>query len=257
VDGRWTKGTLLCWAVCLWTLLSGVSSRVGAAEPDSVTVFAAASTTNAVAEIGELFVDRKVGKFFASYASSSTLAKQIEQGAPADVFISANQKWMDYLEGKRVIDPSTRFDLLSNRIVLIVPADSAIGKVDLRPDFPLSTLLHDGRLAMGDPDHVPAGMYGKAALKALGVWDAVEAMVASAKDVRAALALVERGEAPLGVVYATDAAISDKVRVVALFPENTHPPILYPVAIVAGRGNPAARRFMPIQNLNTPFCKRG
>ena len=185
-----------------------------------------------------------MGRFVSSFASSSTLAKQIESGAPADVYLSANKKWMDYLEERKMIDPTTRFDLLSNRIVLVVPADSNIKRIAIAAHFELAKLLGDGHLAMGDPDHVPAGMYGKRALEKLGVWETVKGKVARAKDVRAALALVERGEVPLGEVYATDASISNKVRVVGVFPEDSHPQIVYPVALVAGRDTPVARRFL-------------
>jgi molybdate transport system substrate-binding protein len=153
---------------------------------------------------------------------------------------------MDYLGERQMIETDSRVDLLGNRIVLIVPTDSAVRTVPIVPAFDLAGLIGDGRLAMGDPDHVPAGIYGKQALDALGVWSAVEARVARAKDVRAALALVERGEAPFGVVYATDAAISDKVRVVGVFPESSHPSIVYPVAVVAGKRSAAVNRFMDL-----------
>ena len=211
---------------------------------DAVTVYAAASTTNAVTDIGRLFAEKKMGVIKTSFASSSTLAVQIENGAPASIFISANKKWMDYLEKKKRIDPATRTDLLGNRIVLIAPADSKTGNVTLKAGFDLSGLLGNSMLAMGNPDYVPAGIYGKQALEHLGVWKRVRDRIAGAKDVRAALALVERGEASLGVVYATDAAITGKVRVIGTFPENSHPPIVYPVAMVAGNETPGAKRFL-------------
>jgi molybdate transport system substrate-binding protein len=226
-------------------LLTG-GAGLGLAASDGVTVFAAASTTNAVTEIGAIFSESHQERFTPSFASSSTLAKQIENGAPADIFLSANKKWMDYLEEKQMIEKGTRIDLLSNRIVLIVPADSGVKDVAIGPGFDLLPLIGDGRLSMGDPDHVPAGIYGKQALESLGVWAYVESRVAGAKDVRAALALVERGEAPLGLVYATDAAISDKVRVVGTFPATSHPPIVYPVAVAAGKRSPSADRFMTL-----------
>jgi len=226
------------------TFVIGISERSLADESESVTVFAAASTTNAVTEIGSLFENRKMGKFKSSFASSSTVAKQIEQGAPADIYISANIKWMDYLESKNMIEPGSRFDLLNNRIVLIAPKDSSISHIDIRPGFDLVTLLGDGRFSMGDPDHVPAGIYGMKALEKLGVWASVEKRVARAKDVRAALALVERGETPLGQVYATDAAISDKVKIVGIFPLECHPPVVYPVAVVAGHKSKVAMLFI-------------
>ncbi len=233
-------------AILAFGLTAGFHTAVQAAEPDSVTVFAAASTTNAITDIGKMFTDKKMGKFVPSFASSSTLAKQIENGAPANVFVSANQQWMNYLADKKMIVPSSRFDLLRNRIVLIAPADSKTKKVEIGPGFDLVKLLGDGRLAMGDPDHVPAGIYGKQALEKLGTWKNVEPKVARSKDVRAALALVERGETPFGIVYATDAAISSKVKVVGIFPENTHPPIVYPVAIVAGKDTATAQSFLKL-----------
>ena len=227
-----------------FTFFAGTFCRTAAAEPGTMTVFAAASTTNAVTDIMRLFEDRGNVRLRSSFASSSTLAKQIEQGAPADVYISANTKWMDYLETKNMIEPDTRFDLLGNSIVLIAPRDSAINHIDIHPGLNLVMLLGDGRLSMGDPDHVPAGIYGKKAFKKLGMWSDIEKMVARSKDVRAALALVERAETPLGQVYATDAAISDKVRVVGIFPQESHPPIIYPVAIVVGRKNETALKFI-------------
>jgi molybdate transport system substrate-binding protein len=240
----------------LWMIgmmIVGGASGTAFAGSDTVTVFAAASTTNAVTEIGRIFTEQNPERFVSSFASSSTLAKQIENGAPADIFISANPQWMDYLDGKHMIEKGTRIDLLSNRIVLIVPADSKVHSVQIGPKFDLLSLIGDGHLAMGDPDHVPAGIYGKQALETLGVWNAIESRVARSKDVRAALALVERGEAPVGVVYATDAAITDKVRVVGTFPEDSHPPIVYPVGVVAGKLSPAADRFMEL--LRSPRAK--
>lgn len=225
-------------------IFMGMVTAGYAADGDTVTVFAAASTTNAVTEIGELFMARNMGGFLPSFAASSTLAKQIEKGAPAEVYVSANEKWMDYLEEKDLIDPAGRYNLLSNRIVLVAPAGSALENVEIEPNFKLDELLDGGYLAMGDPDHVPAGIYGKQALETLGVWDEVGDRIARQKDVRSALALVERGEVTLGVVYATDAAITDKVRVVGIFPENSHPPIVYPVALVKGGETPVAERFL-------------
>jgi molybdate transport system substrate-binding protein len=218
--------------------------RATAAETD-VVILAAASTTNAINEIGELYAARNLGRITPSFGSSSTLAKQIESGAPADIFLSANKEWMDFLEEKNLIAKKSRFDLLSNRIVLIAPVDSPLKQIDVAPGFSLTAALgKDGRLSMGDPDHVPAGMYGKKALEYLGSWDPIKDRLAPMKDVRAALVLVERGEAPLGLVYATDAAISQKVRVVGTFPIDTHPPIVYPVAAVAGGKTAKAQHFL-------------
>lgn len=223
---------------------------VADASESELVVFAAASTTNAVTEVGEIFAARNLGHIKTSFASSSTLAKQIASGAPVDVYISANKKWMDFLEEKNLLAPGSRFDLLSNRIVLIVPNNSHLKPVTLAPDFPLAGLLDGERLSIGDPEHVPAGIYGKQALQTLAIWDSVKDHLAPMKDVRAALTLVERGEAPIGLVYATDAVISDKVRVIGMFPEDSHPPIVYPVAVMSGRLTPEADQFMKF--LKTP-----
>lgn len=239
--------SILCATTAVFfALLSGpaVAENSAGIADEEVTVFAAASTTDAVARIGALFSSRGQGRMTASFASSSTLAKQIENGAPADVYISANGKWMDYLQARNRIDPASRFDLFSNRIVLIVPEGSPLRAVEVVSHFPLAKLLGEGRLAMGDPDHVPAGIYGKRALEHLEVWDSVRDRIAPMKDVRTALVMVERGEVPLGLVYATDAAISKKVWVVGQFPPDCHPAIVYPVAIIAGRQTPAAQRFV-------------
>ena len=230
-----------------------MADRALAADGD-VTVFAAASTTNALTEIGDLYYAKGLGKITTSFASSSTLAKQIASGAPADVYLSANIKWMDFLAEKDAIDKAARFDLLGNRIVLIVPSDSPVESVEVKRGMDLAALLgDDGRLSLGDPAHVPAGMYGKKAMEELGLWRQVEGRLAPMKDVRAALVLVERAEVPLGQVYATDAAISDKVRVAGTFPAESHPPIVYPVAAVAGGNAKAAAAFLDF--LKTPEAK--
>jgi molybdate transport system substrate-binding protein len=231
-------------ATVLVALFLFFGTAFGVNASDTVTVFAAASTTNAIGEIGGMFVERKLGRFLPSFAASSTLAKQIENGAPATVYVSANKAWMDYLETKDLIEPASRCNLLANRIVLIAPAESPLDNVAVGPGFRLKDLLDGGYLAMGDPDHVPAGIYGKKALEALGAWDEIGNRIARQKDVRSAMALVERGEVTLGVVYATDAAVTEKVKVVGVFPESSHPPIVYPVAIVKGNETAAARRFL-------------
>ena len=209
------------------------------AKAETITVFAAASLKDALDENAKAFKAKSGDRIVVSYAASSALAKQIEAGAPADVFISADLDWMDYLEQRRLIKPDTRRNLVRNRLVLIAPADSKVS-VDIRPGFRLAALLGNGRLAMANPDAVPAGKYGKASLEALGVWKDVQAKVAPTENVRAALVLVSRGEAPLGIVYRTDAAADPKVRVVGLFPENTHPPIIYPIAVTANGKSAAA-----------------
>ncbi len=178
-----------------------------------------------------------------SYAASSALAKQIEQGAPADVFISADLAWMDYLADKKLIKADTRSNLLGNRIVL-VSGKSDAPAVEIEPGLDLAGLLGDGRLAMGAVDSVPAGKYGKAALEKLGLWPNVAGKVAGAESVRAALLLVSRGEAPYGIVYRTDAAADANVKVVGTFPEDSHPPIIYPVAITADSRNADAAAYL-------------
>lgn len=237
------KGVSVIATVSFIIAFSLSAMMVQAAEPEPVLVFAAGSTTNAVTEIADLFKRITKTPVIPSFASSSTLAKQIQSGAPAMIFISADNKWMDFLEEKKLIEPGTRHALLSNRIVLVAPIDSPL-KLEIQPGFDLSGALGQNRLAMGDPAHVPAGIYGKQALETLGVWEGVKDRIAPAKDVRSALVLVERGEAPLGIVYATDAAITDKVRIVGRFPENAHPPIVYPVALVAGNKTEAAEAFI-------------
>ncbi len=208
------------------------------AQAADLLVFAAASLKDALdavlADYGQ-----GGGATVASYASSSTLARQIEQGAPADVFISANPQWMDYLAERGLIRPESRADLLGNGLVLVAPKASDLA-LEIAPGFDLAGALAGHKLAMGDPDHVPAGIYGKAALESLGVWAAVAPAVVRAEDVRAALALVGRDEAPLGIVYSSDALADPSVRVVGTFPPDSHPPIVYPVAIVADSKHPAA-----------------
>ena len=228
-----------------WALIGLMGLLLAPAVParaDDLLVFAAASTKDAATEIGKAYEAAGHGKVTFSFASSSDLAKQIENGAPAAIFISADTKWMDYLADKKMIVGDSRKDLLGNRLVLIAPQDSTL-KVDLGPNAPLAQALGDGKLAMGDPDAVPAGRYGKAALDKLGIWPSVEGAVVRAKDVRATLALVERGEAAAGIVYSTDALISKKVRVVGDFPPDSYPKIIYPAALVAGRDDAAAKDF--------------
>jgi molybdate transport system substrate-binding protein len=214
-----------------------------AGHAQTITVFAAASIKNALDDIGRDYHARTGVKISGVYAASSALAKQIEQGAPADVFISADRDWMDYLEQRKLVTSASRFDLLRNRLALIAPAGSRTS-LRIAPGFALAAALGNDRLAMADAASVPAGKYGKAALEALGVWKDVRSRVASAGDVRGALLLVARGEAPLGIVYSTDAAVEPKVRVVDVFPENTHPPIVYPAALTAETRNAAAQPFL-------------
>ena len=232
------KSLILTLVACL--ALMAAPAVPGALAADSeLLVFAAASTTNAVTDVGEAFMKQHQTKVVNSFASSSNLAKQIAQGAPAQVYISANVKWMNFVEEKGAIVPESRFNLLRNRLVLIAPANSPLGDMQITKDTDLLKLMGDGRLAMGDPDHVPAGMYAKQALVSLNFWDKVKDKIAASANVRAALALVESGEAPLGMVYSTDAAISKKVKVLGMFPNESHKPIVYPVAMVKGAGDTA------------------
>jgi molybdate transport system substrate-binding protein len=215
----------------------------GPSAAGEVTVFAASSMTNALGAIAERFEADTGHELTLSLAGSSALARQIRQGAPADVFISANPGWMDALEADGLIAAGTRFDLVSNALVLIAAgADPA--RVEIGPELDLAGLLGDGPLAMALVDAVPAGIYGRTALENLGLWTEVAPRVAQTGNVRAALALVALGEAPYGIVYATDARAEDDVTVVGRFPPDTHPPIVYPVAGIVGRTGPAATDFL-------------
>ncbi|MBJ3776690.1 molybdate ABC transporter substrate-binding protein [Acuticoccus mangrovi] len=214
-----------------------------AASADEVVVFAAASLKNALEDVADAWHEETGGTATISFAGSSALARQIQAGAPADVFISANVGWMDTLEEDDLIIADTRRDVLANSIVLIA-ADPDAAPVTLEPGVDIAGLLDGGRLAMALVDAVPAGIYGKAALTSLGVWDDVAPQVAQADNVRAALALVARGEAPYGIVYATDAAAEPAVKVVATFPADTHPPIIYPAALTTGTDDPDAADFL-------------
>jgi len=214
-----------------------------AAAAEKVTVFAAASLKNALDAANAAWQAESGNETAVSYAASSALAKQIEAAAPADLFISADLAWMDYVGEKKLIKDDTRSNLLGNRIVLVAPKGKAEA-VDIKEGFDLAGLVGDGKLAMGAVDSVPAGKYGKAALEKLGVWSSVEGKVAGAESVRAALALVSRGEAPYGIVYETDAAADPGVAVVGTFPEESHPPIIYPVAILSESQSPAAAAYL-------------
>jgi molybdate transport system substrate-binding protein len=225
-------------------MLAGLASSTQApAQAGDVVVFAAASLKNALDAITAQWQTETGKKVVISYAASSALAKQIEQGAPAQMFISADLDWMDYAAQKHLIKPETRSNLLGNRIVLIAPKDKA-QSVEIKPAFDLVKILGSGRLAMANVDAVPAGKYGKAALEKLGVWSSVSDKVAQAENVRAALLLVSRGEAPAGIVYQTDAAAEPNVKIIGTFPEDTHPPIIYPIALTASAANPDAEALL-------------
>ncbi len=228
------RRTMLGAALGLVASLWLIGAPAPAKAQEDVTVYAAASLKNALDAITAKWQAETGRKAKISYAASSALAKQIENGAPADLFMSADLDWMDYLAQRKLIKPDTRRNLLGNRIVLVTAKDSKVGAIKIDPGFPLAQSLGpDGRLAMGEVNSVPAGKYGKAALEALGVWPTVSSRLAQAESVRAALLLVSRGEAPLGIVYQTDAAADPGVRIVDAFPENTHPAIIYPVALTA------------------------
>jgi molybdate transport system substrate-binding protein len=204
-----------------------------------VTVFAAASLKESMDEQARRFEAASGNKVIVSYGASNALAKQIESGAPADVFISADLDWMNYLDQRKVLKSNTRSNLLDNTLVLVEPA-AGTSILKIAPNFPLASALGPEKLAMANPDSVPAGKYGKSALQSLGVWKSVEAKIARAETVRAALALVARGEAPFGIVYRTDAMADKGVKVVDVFPPNSYPPIVYPIAVVAGANSSAA-----------------
>jgi molybdate transport system substrate-binding protein len=213
------------------------------AQDASLTIFAAASLKNVLDDVDAAFSKQTGLKVVASYAASSALIKQIEEGAPADVFISADPDWMDYGAKKQLIKDGTRFNLLGNKLVLIAPKDSKLDTVTIGPGFDLAKLAGDGKIATADVRAVPAGMYAKAALEKLGGWAAAEPKIAMTENVRAALVLVARGEAPLGIVYETDAKVEPLVKVVGSFPANSHPPIIYPAAATKN-AKPAAAKYL-------------
>jgi molybdate transport system substrate-binding protein len=212
------------------SILSGSATSPALAQDKSLTVFAAASMKNALDDIDAAYTAKTGVKIVVSYAASSALAKQIEQGAPADIFASADTDWMDYAASKKNINEPTRMNLLGNTIVLIAPKDSKIDNVTIGPGFDLSKLAGDGKIATGDVKAVPVGKYAKAALEKLGAWSAAEPKFAMAESVRVALTLVSRGEAALGIVYSTDARVDPGVKIVGTFPADSHPAIIYPVA---------------------------
>jgi molybdate transport system substrate-binding protein len=231
----------------LWLLVACLSARA-----QELTVFAAASLTDALKDVDALWQQQGHSKIRFSFAASSTLARQIDQGAPANLFASADRQWMDWVQARKLIADDTRRTLLGNRLVLIMPRDQ-VHPVTIAKGMNLLALLgRDGRLATGDPSNVPAGMYAKQALTKLGLWDAIEPHLAPTEDVRTALLLVARGEAPLGIVYSTDAAVSQGVAVAGVFPPGLHDPITYPFAVTKPGDTPEARAFMTF--LATPMA---
>jgi molybdate transport system substrate-binding protein len=231
---------ILGW-LALWVCLAAGQASAAEEKP-SITVFAAASLTNVLQDLGDGFTrDSSIPVRF-SFAASSALARQIENGSRADVFFPADLEWMDYLQSRKLVQAASRHDVLTNQLVLIAPAGSRI-ILKIKPHFELAATLGNGRLATGDPDSVPVGRYAHEALANLGVWDEVSSRLVRADSVRSALAFVGRGEAALGIVYATDALIDNKVRVVDTFPAASHKPIVYPVALTVG-AKPDAARFL-------------
>jgi molybdate transport system substrate-binding protein len=237
------------------SLLPGIAQA-----QNNVVIFAAASLKNALDEIAATWsTDTGKPAPKISYAASSALAKQLEQGAPVDMFISADLDWMDHVQGKDLIRNDTRFNLLGNKIVIIAPKDAKTANLAIKGDD-LAKALAGGRLSMANVESVPAGKYGKAALEKLGAWTAVKDSIAQAENVRAALLLVARGEAPLGIVYSTDAAAEPGVRIVATFPAESHPPITYPAALTRESKNADAKSFLDFlrsAKARTVFEKQG
>ena len=234
----------LVWA------LAGVPQLIA---QEQITVFAAASMKNALDDANAAFSKATGIKVVASYEASSALAKQIEQGAPADVFISADLRWMDYASERKLINSNTRINLLGNKLVLIAPVDSKLANVVIGDGFDLARLAGDGRIAVADVKAVPAGLYAKAALEKLGAWTAAEPKLAQAENVRATLAFVARGEAPIGIVYETDAKVEPRVKVIGIFPDNAYPPVTYPAAATAETKKPGVGQYFSF--LRTPAAK--
>lgn len=225
----------LAGAACLFALQGSA-----AAADKGITVFAAASLTNVLQDLGDAYTKETSIPVKFSFAASSTLARQIENGSRADLFFSADLEWMDYLQARNLIQPATRRDMLGNQLVLVAPLDSKVS-LKIEPHFPLAATIGTGRLATGDPDSVPVGRYAHEALAHLGVWDEIAPRLVRAESVRAALAFVDRGEAVLGIVYTTDALVDKNVRIVAAFPADSHAPIIYPAALATGAKAEAAK----------------
>ena len=267
MTSQWPRHALVGWALTL--LGAGTAGSAGAAgaagagtagehAPTALLVFAAASLSDALEEVDRAFTARTGVHVNASYAASSLLAKQIQAGAPADAFFSADLAWVDYLEERGLLQRGSRREVLGNALVLIAPADSPL-RLSITPGFDLTAALAAGRLAMADPDSVPAGQYARAALTKLGAWQGVSERLVRGENVRAALAYVARGEAPLGIVYRSDAQAEKRVRVVGVFPEDTHPPIVYPLALTVRARAPAARfaDFLTSETARQIFTRYG
>ncbi|MEJ2765032.1 molybdate ABC transporter substrate-binding protein [Photobacterium sp. MCCC 1A19761] len=228
------SGLFACCAV----LAAGSASAA-----EKVTVFAAASLTNAMKEVAALYEQQTGTGSTLSFASSSALARQIAQGAPADIYLSANEKWMNYVAQQEAIEPQSRKTLLTNRLVMVAPTGYPADQIEVTASWDLTAALQGTRLATGDPNHVPAGMYAQQSLENLGLWQQAMPLLARANNVRSALLLVERQEALLGIVYKTDALVSEKVKIVAELPASSHTPISYPAALVKGQADDAVRAY--------------
>jgi len=239
------RSLLRAFGMCTLLLAGAVQAQGKAAPAAPLNVFAAASLKESMDEAGAAWQRRSGQQVRSSYAASSALARQVEQGAPADVFLSADTDWMDWLQQRRLIDIASRRDLLGNTLVLVAPATSNAKPLALRKGGSLLPLLgKDGRIALALTDSVPAGKYAEAAFTSLGMWNALQPRAAEVENVRAALLLVSRGETPLGVVYGSDAKADPGVRLLATFPAASHPPIVYPVARIAASRNPRAKAFV-------------
>ena len=226
--------------------------NVGVAQERIITIFAAASLKNAIDDANAVFARQTGIRVVVSYAATPALVKQIEQGAPADVFLSADLQWMDYAAGKKLIQADTRVNLLGNKLVLIAAKDSKLDNMVIAQGFDIARLAGNGRIAVADVKAVPAGRYAKTALESLDAWSAAEGKLAQAENVRAALAFVSRGEAPIGIVYATDAKIEPGVKIIGTFPDGSHPPVTYPVAATVN-AKPEAARYLDV--LRTPTVR--
>ncbi|MFY9686053.1 MAG: molybdate ABC transporter substrate-binding protein [Pseudolabrys sp.] len=243
--------------VKFFAFVSFLAILAGAPQPlmaqEQIMVFAAASLKNALDDTNAAFTKATGVKTTTSYAASSALAKQIEQGAPAEVFISADLQWMDYLGERKLIKPDSRINLLGNKLVLIAPADSKIANVAIGQGFDIAKLAGSGRIAVADVNAVPAGRYAKGALEKLGSWAAAEPKLAQAENVRATLAFVARDETPIGIVYETDAKVEPKVKIIGAFPDGSHPPVTYPVAATASATKQSVSQYLHF--LRTPAAK--
>jgi molybdate transport system substrate-binding protein len=246
-------------ALGLAALVGAASLTPAVAQETTLTVFAAASLKNALDDVDAAFTKASGVKVSASYAASSALAKQMESGAPADIFISADLNWMDYVAGKNLIKADSRYNLLGNKLVLIAGKDSKLSNVQIAQGFDIAKLAGDGRIAVADVKAVPAGLYAKAALEKLGSWAAAEPKLAQAENVRATLAFVARGETPIGIVYETDAKVEPNVKIIAYFPDTSYPPVTYPVAATTNAKADAAKylQFLKSSAAKTVFEKYG